>query len=212
MTEHPHENQPILSIGTPLSESKGVMILMHGRGAGPEDILSLAAEINRPDLTYLAPKAQANTWYPYPFTMPVEMNEPWLSSALRVLDELVNNLLQQGVDEHRLSLLGFSQGACLASEYAVRNPRAYELVAVLSGGLIGPKVDLSKFSGSFPAEAEVFLGCSDIDPHIPADRVHETAAVFEKMGASVTKLLYSGMGHTVNTDEIANIRQLLQRD
>lgn len=203
-----HESQPVYSEGDPLQQARAAMILVHGRGATAPSILTLAQEVDRPGFAYLAPQAANNTWYPQSFLAPMEHNEPHLSSALRNLDNVVHRVLDAGLAAQRLILLGFSQGACLALEYAARNPRRYGALVGLSGGLIGPPGTPREYDGSLEG-TPVFLGCSDIDPHIPAERVEESASVLGGMGAEVTMRLYQGMGHTVNEDEINFVRQLM---
>lgn len=203
-----HESQPVYSEGSPLEQARAAMILVHGRGATAPSILTLAQEVDRPGFAYLAPQAANNTWYPQSFLAPVEHNEPHLSSALRNLDHVVHRVLDAGVAAERLILLGFSQGACLALEYAARHPRRYGALVGLSGGLIGPPGTPREYDGSLEG-TPVFLGCSDIDPHIPVERVEESASVLQGMGADVTKRLYQGMGHTVNQDELNYVRQLM---
>ena len=200
----------MLHRGAPLDPSRAVMIMAHGRGASPEDILGLAGALRHPEFTYLAPTAANNTWYPYSFLTEIAKNEPWLSSALDVLGSLVDDVAARGVPRERIVLLGFSQGACLSGELAVRRPGRYGGVVMLSGGLIGPPGTTWNHSGSFDG-TPVFLGCSDVDPHIPAARVDESALAFERMGAAVTKRIYPGMGHFVNDDEIAFVRALMDR-
>jgi predicted esterase len=178
------------------------MIMVHGRNAGPANILDLTSSLNRPELTYLAPAAANHTWYPYSFLTDTAKNEPCLSSGLHVLDQLIADVVARGIPHDRVGLLGFSQGACLAAEYAVRHPTRYGGIIVFSGGLIGPPGTTWDYEGSFSG-TPVFLGCSDVDAHIPKQRVEESAAIFERMGAAVAKRLYPGMGHLVNNDEIA---------
>jgi len=185
------------------------VLLLHGRGASAGDILSLAAEIDLPGLAYLAPQANGFTWYPYSFLSPLESNEPWLSSALSLVDNIVSDLDRQGFPSQRVVIGGFSQGACLGLEYAARHARRFAALLGLSGGLIGPPGMLRNYHGSLDG-TPVFLGCSDVDPHIPKERVHETASVLGNMGAKVTTRLYPGMGHTVNQDELNNVRTLLK--
>jgi len=185
------------------------VLLLHGRGASAGDILSLAAEIDLPGLAYLAPQANGFTWYPYSFLSPLESNEPWLSSALSLVDNIVSDLDRQGFPSQRVVIGGFSQGACLGLEYAARHARRFAALLGLSGGLIGPPVTPRDYQGSLDG-TPVFLGCSDVDPHIPTERVHETASVLGNMGAKVTTRLYPGMGHTVNQDELNNVRTLLK--
>ena len=201
-----HQGQPVLAVGKPLDAAKAVMIMIHGRGASAESILSLVPEIEEPDFAFIAPQAAGGTWYPYPFMEPVERNEPYLSSALAVITGLVDQVLGQGFVTQQIMLLGFSQGACLVSEWAVRNPKRYGAVIALSGGLIGDK--LVQPPGSFD-DAIFFFGCSDTDSHIPKSRVEESAAVVKAMGGDVIKRLYPKMGHTINHDETAFIHGVM---
>lgn len=184
------------------------MIMVHGRGASADDMLSLAAELGTTDVAFLAPQAAGHTWYPYSFLSPIQDNEPGLSSALGVIAGLVDGLAAQQIPHGRIGLLGFSQGACLSLEFAARHPRRYAAVVGLSGGVIGPPGTPRDHTGSFDG-APVFLGCSDIDAHIPLARVHETAEVFGRMGASVDERIYPRLGHTVNDDEIKAVAALL---
>ena len=209
MKTSPHRGQPVLAAGRPLEEAEAAMVMVHGRGAGAEDILSLAGELGRPELVYLAPQAAGYTWYPYSFMAPREQNEPGLSSALEVLGDLVRHLEAHGIPAERTVLLGFSQGACLSLEYAARNARRFGGVVALSGGLIGPPGTPRDYAGSFEG-TPVFLGCSDRDPHIPKARVDESAEVFRRMGAEVTERIYPAMGHTVNEDELSFVRDLVR--
>jgi predicted esterase len=204
----PHQGQPAYQTGAPLDTARAAVIMVHGRGASAADILSLADELSLPDFTYLAPEAAGNTWYPYPFMTAIERNEPYLSSALRVLSDLLAHLAAAGIPPERVVLLGFSQGACLSTEFAARNARRYGGVVGLSGGLIGPEGTPRDYPGSL-AGTPVFLGCSDIDPHIPKTRVQHTADVLRRLGGEVTLRLYPGMGHTVNRDEIDFVRGIL---
>jgi predicted esterase len=204
-----HMNQPVIHYGALLDDAKAVMIMIHGRGGSAQDILSLAYEIDLPDITYIAPQAKDNTWYPYSFLTPIEMNEPHLSSGLSVIDSIVDMVLQKGFTSEQIYLLGFSQGACLSLEYASRNPRAYGGIIGLSGGLIGETLNQNKYLGNLEG-TEVFLGCSDVDQHIPLERVHQTEEIFKKLGANVTKRIYKGMTHTINQDEIQFIKSLFQ--
>ncbi len=198
----------VLAAGSPLGQATAAMILVHGRGATAEDILSLGRELGRPDLAYLAPQAEGHSWYPYSFLAPMERNEPGLSNGLALLGHLVERLGSEGIPPERTVLLGFSQGACLSLEYAARNARRFGGVAGLSGGLIGPPGTPRDYPGSFDG-TPVFLGCSDRDPHIPLQRVKETTEVLTRMGASVTERIYPAMGHTVNEDELEHVRSLI---
>jgi predicted esterase len=209
-TEDPHANPRILQAGAPIDEARLVAVMLHGRGAGAQDILNLSQEFSVRDVAYVAPEAAGNTWYPYSFLMPVEQNEPSLSSALRVIEALLASLAEKGFGADRIALMGFSQGACLSLEFAARHPRRYAAIAAFSGGLIGPPGEARNYSGSFDG-TPVFLGCSDVDPHIPLERVHESAEVFTRMGAEVTKKIYPLMGHTINASEIDLVNELLNR-
>jgi predicted esterase len=204
----PHGGMPVLTHGRPLGEGRVVVIAVHGRGAGPRNILDLAPIIDPGDTTWLAPAAAGSTWYPFGFMSPTDRNEPGITSGIAVVHGLIASALERGVPEGRIVLLGFSQGACLAVTSVQRRPARYGGVVVLSGGLIGPPGTAWDESGSF-AGMPAFLGCSDRDPHIPEDRVHETAAVLERMGARVTERIYPGMGHTVNEEEAAVAREMI---
>lgn len=205
----PHADQPVLLAGAPLDSAKAAMIMIHGRGAGPRDILGLAPAIDRPDFACLAPAASGGTWYPFSFISPREKNEPGISSGLAVIESLVGDLLGRGFTSQRIVLLGFSQGACLSSEFLIRHPRRYGGVLALSGGLIGPPgITWDDVMTSLDG-TPVFLGCSDVDAHIPKERVIESEAVFRRLGARVTRKLYPGMGHLVNEDEIVEVRKVL---
>jgi len=204
----PHAGEPLVAAGTPLGKSPAVMILVHGRNAAPRNILDLVPLFERPDFTYLAPAAADNTWYPFSFLVEKEKNEPGLSSGLWVLEQLVDAVVRQGIRRDRVVLLGFSQGACLTGEFAVRHAARYGGVILFSGGLIGPPGTTWAYPGSFDG-TPVFLGCSDADAHVPKTRVDESAVVFARMGASATERIFPGMGHLVNEDEIAFTRALL---
>jgi predicted esterase len=203
-----HAGQPILTAGAPLGQSPTIALLLHGRGGTAESILALVPALARPDVTYLAPAAAGHTWYPYSFLTEIQKNEPHLSSALDVLSTLVDDLAGRGIERDHIVLMGFSQGACLSTEFAVRHAARWGGVVALSGGLIGPPGTTWPYPGAFDG-TPVFLGCSDVDAHIPKARVEESADVFTRMGADVTMRLYPGMGHTVNADEIAQAQAVL---
>ena len=205
---NPHARQPVVAAGAPIGGAKGVVIMVHGRGAGPENILDLVPVFDRPALAYLAPAAANSTWYPFSFMSETTKNEPFLSSALQRLADLVAEIESHGHPRERIVLLGFSQGACLASEFAVRHASRFGGVIAFSGGLIGPPGTTWERGGSFEG-TPVFLGCSDVDAHVPKTRVDETAAVFSRLHATVTERIYPGMGHTINDDEIAHAQKIL---
>ena len=209
MNSDPHRGQPILGRGPDPATARLTILCVHGRGASAADILALADEFGVADVAYLAPEAAGRTWYPNSFLAPMSDNEPFLSSAFGVLDRIVHDLWQDHqIGPERVGLLGFSQGACLSLEYAARHAQRYAAVVGLSGALIGPPGTPREYAGAMDG-TPVFLGCSDVDPHIPLGRVHETAAAFRRLGASVDERIYPGMGHQVNRDEIAAVTRLL---
>ena len=204
----PHAGQPVRQAGTPLGEARVAVIMVHGRNAGPENILDLVPRLARPNVTYLAPAAANRTWYPNSFLADIASNEPGLSSGLGVLQSLVARIEGAGVARDRIVLLGFSQGACLTTEFAVRHASRFGGVVVFSGGAIGPPGMVWDESGRFDG-TPVFFGCSDVDSHVPAARVIESADLCTRMGAVVTRRIYPGMGHTIIDDEIAWVQGLL---
>jgi len=203
-----HHGMPMARYGAEVAAATAAMIMLHGRGATAADILYLAHELNAPDVAFLAPQAANATWYPNRFIAPVAANEPWLSSALRVVDNLVASLVASDVPHERIFLLGFSQGGCLATEYAARHPRRYAGVIGLSSGLIEHGDQPRIYTGTLDG-TPVLLGCSDVDFHIPLARVKRTAQVFADLGARVDTRIYPGMGHTVNQDEIDAVQRLI---
>jgi predicted esterase len=209
MTSHdPHAGQPVLHAGPPVAEARLVAIMLHGRGASAEDILGLAAEFSPRDVAYLAPQAAGRAWYPLSFLAPMAQNEPGLSSALRMIERLVETLQQQQIPANRIALMGFSQGACLALEFAARHAQRYAAIAGFSGGVIGPPGTPRDYPGTCDG-TPVFLGCSDVDPHIPLERVNESAEVFARLGARVDTRIYPGMAHTIIASEIDAVDALL---
>ncbi len=205
----PHRGQPVLAAGQPLDQAAGVLILVHGRGDSATGILGLAEVLGQPDFAYLAPQAAGNTWYPYSFLAPIEGNEPGISSGIAALGAVVESAKAAGLPYERIVVGGFSQGACLATEFVARNARRYGGVLGFSGGLIGPEGTPRDYTGSLNG-TPIFLGCSDVDFHIPKERVELTAQVLERLGGKVTNRLYPGMGHTINQDEIDFGRQILE--
>jgi phospholipase/carboxylesterase len=204
-----HAGQPILTAGPAPEHAAATLICVHGRGASATGILSLHSDLGLDNLAALAPQAAGHTWYPYPFLAPMQQNQPYLDSALRRLETIVSDLLARGLTSPRIALLGFSQGACLASEFIARHPRRYGAVMVLTGGLIGPPDTPRNYAGSLDG-TPVFLGANDPDPHVPFERVRETEAVLKRMGAEVEVRRYPGLPHAVNEDEIDACRTLLQ--
>lgn len=199
---------PLAHAGAPLAEARAAVVLLHGRGGSAADILSLADALDVSGIAWVAPQAPARTWYPLSFLAPLERNEPDLSEALRLVDATVKGLEAGGLGADRIVLAGFSQGGCLALEYAARNARRYGGLIGLSAGLIGPEGTPRDYGGSL-AGTPAFLGCSDVDGHIPLKRVEDSALVLQRLGAAVTKRIYPGMGHTINQDELAAVHALL---
>lgn len=209
LIQGPHQGQPVRMAGEPLERAQAAMLMVHGRGASAEDILSLSDQFNRSGFAYLAPQAVGNTWYPNRFLVPLEDNEPWLSSALAFVGEVFAEIVKAGIPPERVILLGFSQGACLTLEYAARNAQRYGGIVGLSGALIGPDDIPRDYQGSL-AGTPVFLGCSDVDFHVPKERVDQTAEVLRKLHGEVTERLYPNLNHTVNQDEIDSVRGMMR--
>ncbi|MEX0661403.1 MAG: dienelactone hydrolase family protein [Balneolaceae bacterium] len=208
--EGPHQKSKIVYAGVDIKDANGAMIMIHGRGATAESIITLADEFDADDLHLVAPQANQFQWYPYSFLAPTERNEPGLSSGLQAIYDIVTELVENGISKEKIILLGFSQGACLATEFVARHPAKYGGLAALSGGVIGDEVSTENYSGSLKG-TPAFLGCSNIDPHIPKERVDESEKILKNLGAEVTKKIYKGMGHTVNEDEIAEVSRMIQR-
>lgn len=208
VTGDPHAGQRVLRSGPRPEDARLVAILLHGRGASAEDILGLAHQFGARDIAYVAPQAAGSTWYPYSFLAPIAQNEPWLGSALDVVARLVEGFAERSIPAERLAVMGFSQGACLTLEFAARHARRYAAVVAFTGGLIGPPGTPRDYPGDF-AGTPVFIGSSDVDPHVPLERVQESAAVFRRMGAVVDERIYPGMGHTINADELRAVDRLL---
>jgi predicted esterase len=200
--------QRVLTAGRELAEARFGAILVHGRGGSAEGMLELAGALASEGAAWIAPQADGGQWYPNSFLAPIESNEPWLSASLALVGRLMARCGDAGLPPERIALVGFSQGACLASEFAARNARRYGGLVVLSGGLIGPPGTPRDYAGSLDG-TPVLLGCSDVDPHIPVARVQETARVLGAMGGEVDERIYPGMGHTVVDDEIAAARRIL---
>lgn len=208
-TLSPHQDQPIRHAGEALSHARAAMLMVHGRGGLADDILALSDHLTVPGFAYLAPQAAGRTWYPFSFLSPVARNEPGISSGLEAIARVLQTIERAGITAERVMLLGFSQGACLSLEFAARAARRYGGIVGLSGGLIGPEGTPRDYSGSL-AGTPVFLGCSDVDPHIPEPRVVETAAVLRRLGGEVDMRIYSGLGHTINEDELEAVRAMMR--
>ena len=213
--EDPHGGEGPVTAGTPVDEADAAVVLVHGRGATARSIVGFGEEVSPAagGVVLLAPQAAANTWYPNSFLAPVADNEPGRSSGLRAVADAVGTATDAGIASERVLVAGFSQGACLASEFVARRPREYGGLAALSGGLIGESVDVDDYAGDVPDDAlagtPAFLGCSDVDPHIPEERVHGTAAVLEALGGDVETRIYEGMGHGINADETEYVSSMV---
>lgn len=208
MPRDPHKDQPVLAWGAALAEAPGAVILLHGRGGAVDDMRALMGRIDRPQFACLIPVAHGRSWYPYSLLEPLQRNGPYLNSGLRLLEAALGKATAGGMPLQHVVLLGVSQGASLALEFAVRHASRYGGIVGLSGALMGPDGTPRDYPGAFDA-TPVFLGCGDVDPHVARRRVNETESVFQRMGAKVTKRIYPGMGHTTNDDEIAVVRAML---
>lgn len=206
----PHAHQPVYTTGAPLENAIAAMVMVHGRGADAESILTFANEFKQARVAYFAPQAAQHTWYPNRFIAPAASNEPWLTSALGQLAAVLGHIAAAGIPPERTCLLGFSQGGCLALEFAARYPRRYAGVFGLSAALIENGDQPRDYPGTL-AGTPVFLGCGEVDAHIPAERVTRSGAIFQGLEAEVTVRLYPGLGHTVNEDEIRFIKDLLDQ-
>lgn len=209
MTNDPHRDGPVRHFGEPLEEAKGAVILLHGRGGSAEDILSLANELYFPQLAYLAPQASGNTWYPYSFLAPTAQNEPWLTSALSKVESIVRSANDAGIPTDRVVIGGFSQGACLATEFVARHPRRYAGLIAFTGGLIGPPGAELTHGGDL-ADTPVFFGSGDPDPHVPWKRVQESARILAEMGAAVSARRFPNRPHTISPEEIDLAKALVR--
>ena len=198
----------IIAAGKALTKESKVLIMIHGRGGSAEDILSLSTYLDVNEFSLLAPQATNNTWYPYSFLAPPSQNEPWLSSALALLKDMVDELAAKNILMENIYFLGFSQGACLTLEFVTRNANKYGGIVAFTGGLIGDKIYNENYKGNFQ-QTPVFIGTSDPDPHVPVERIYATSNILKDMNASVTEKIYAGMGHTINQDEIEQANRLV---
>jgi len=209
MNEPLHQFSNVVFKGVDPSEAEKAVIFVHGRGDASDGMQQLAAEVvQEPNVAFAFPRATHHTWYPTSFLQPWQLNQPWLDSALENLHKIVMHFVDAGLKHEQIYLLGFSQGACLSLEYAARNARKYGGIMALSGGLIGPYIEKSHYSGDFSGTS-ILMGCSDVDFHIPVERVHESAAMLTELGAVVDKRIYPGMGHLINEDELTAVAALI---
>ena len=208
LQDDPHGNGQVFSRGAKLEASARVLILLHGRGGSAADMLALGQELSRADTALLAPQAAGHTWYPNSFLAPLSQNEPWITSAMNRIDGLVQQCAAAGVSSHRIAIIGFSQGACLASEFIARYPRQYAALIAFTGGLLGPLGSDLHHAGSLQS-TEILLSSGDPDPHVPWSRVEETADEFRSMGAAVRIARLKGRSHTILPEEIRTAQELL---
>ncbi|SFR96424.1 phospholipase/carboxylesterase [Halomicrobium zhouii] len=200
----PHQNQSLVTAGAPLRAADAAAVLVHGRGATADSVVRLADEFYRHGLALLAPQAERNRWYPNSFLAPVESNEPWLSSGLQAIDDAVAEANGAGISTDRILLFGVSQGACLVSEFAARDPTRYGGLVAASGGLVGPDIDTDQYRGERSLDGTpVLVSGTAEDPHVPAKRLRETATVFERLGGDVTERIDEGDGHGVSDADLA---------
>ena len=206
----PHQRNKTVSGGVDPEKAVGAIIMIHGRGATAESIITLANEFDAENFHFVAPQASGNTWYPNSFMAPSDRNEPGISSGLQAIYNIVSDLEEKGISKDKIVILGFSQGACLATEFVARHPARYGGLIAFSGGMIGDgdSVNPNNYTGSLE-ETPYFAGCSDKDAHIPVERVEESVEVMAKLGADVTKKIYPGMGHTIIMDEIEEAQKII---
>jgi phospholipase/carboxylesterase len=215
VTSDPHASGRVLQADSAISEASLAVVLLHGRGGSAEDILGLTSAFDLPAIAYFAPEAAGHTWYPLSFMAPKEANEPYLSSALRKVDAVVRSIEQAGLERNRIVVAGFSQGACLATEFVASHPARYGGLVAFTGGLIGAPGTLKSgpnhvmAAGAELAGTPALLSSGDPDPHVPWQRVEESAAILRSMGAAVATKRYPGRPHTVTPEELAAARSLL---
>lgn len=204
-------NEPVVQAGQSLQEAKNVLIMVHGRGDSAQSFIHLAKGLDIPgDFAIIAIQALGNTWYPYSFLAPVSQNEPQLTQSLEGLKEVYDNLMELDFKPGNMFFLGFSQGACLTLEFCARHAKKYGGVVAFTGGLIGREINITDYLGEFE-NTPIFIGSSDVDPHVPLDRIEQSETILNAMGAQVIKRIYPGMGHTINQDEIQMANLILNK-
>ena len=187
--------------GVPLSDAKKAIIMLDGRGASAESIISLKDHLKVDDAAILAPQATNSSWYPYSFMAPDQDNQPALNSALQVVGDVVKDILAQGIALNQIYFTGFSQGACLALEYTTRHADIYGGIVAFTGGLIGQTLNTRNYPGDFKG-TPILITTGDPDPHVPMSRIYESVEILENLNARVELKVYKGRPHTIQTEEI----------
>ena len=206
--DDPHADARFLMAGEPIETARLAVILVHGRGGTAPEFLSLASPLGAPGVAFIAPQAAGNTWYPNSFMAHEDANQPWLGSAHTLLERVLDRLVAVGLGVDRCGLVGFSQGACLAADHAHRYPRRYALIGAFTGGLIGPPK--TEFAAPPGLEGTpVYLGASDPDPHVPWDRVEQSARVLEVQGASVEIERFPGQPHMILHNQLSAAKAMI---
>lgn len=195
----PHADRGVVSAGAPRGAAEVVVVALHGRGATAQGVVNLADPLAHHGVTVVAPAAERSRWFPYAGSEPIERNEPHVSSAIRAVDGVLDDVAEWGIDPEHVVFFGFSQGASLACEYVARHPRAYGGVAAFSGGLLGPSVADRAFEGSLDG-TPVRLGWGSEDDRLDPERLRATAAALRDLNGDVTERECDGVGHAV-TDE-----------
>ncbi|MGM0745613.1 alpha/beta hydrolase [Rhodohalobacter sp.] len=209
--EGPHQKSKTVAAGVNPENADGAIIMIHGRGATAESIITIANEFDAKNLHFVAPQASGNTWYPNSFMAPSERNEPGISSGLQAIFNIITNLEEQGIPKRKIIILGFSQGACLATEFVARHPARYGGLIAFSGGMIGKGDTVNPYNYTGSLDGTPYLvGCSDKDAHIPVERVEESVQIMKKLGASINKKIYPDMGHTIIRDEIEEAQKIIE--
>lgn len=202
------ENVNYITAGVELSQAKKVLVMLHGRGDMAQNFIGLSSELDLNDFAIFAIQAEGRTWYPYSFMAPVKMNEPFLTNSLAVIKSLVDHIQENGFKSEQIYFMGFSQGACLTLEFVTRHAQRFGGAVAFTGGLIGEELNLENYKGDFEG-MPVFIGSSDHDPHVPEVRIDESEKLMKEYGADVNKIIYPGMGHTINMDEVEHAKNIL---
>jgi phospholipase/carboxylesterase len=201
-------SQNIITAGNDISEAKKVLVMLHGRGGNAREFLTLGNQLDVSDFALFAPQATYSSWYPHSFLAKPAQNEPWLSSALEILSDLLEGIKNKGIASENIYFAGFSQGACLAAEFVTRNATRFGGIVLFTGGLIGDKIYTEYYKGDF-AGTPIFIGTGNPDSHVPVERVNETAKIMEKMNAEITVKVYDNSPHSISQNEFENANILI---